>query len=196
MMRKSMDAKTELEGLLAFLRDYISADHETEVARYTERDQKEYLTRIRHLEQFFVNVSTGLSASLPEFDDEERAIFTAKAARLVPRSLFKVKKWQHPREGVLYQAYLGSPTPAKQKGYLTSVLVKKVRGDFKIVGRYAVCLACFATGRHGGKRCPDCSAPGWDYREGLKLKTFGKLQETLRLEAPTNPAFLSEYESD
>jgi hypothetical protein len=192
-----MSNTAEMDELLAFLRGYVAADHEVDVAQYTERDPKEFLPRIRRLEQFFAEgVSTGISASLPEFDDEERAIFTAKAARLVPRSLFKVKKWEHPREGVLYQAYLGSPTPAKQKGYLTSVLVKKVRGDFKIVGRYAVCLACFATGRHGGKRCPDCSAPGWDYREGLKLKTFGKLQETLRLEAPTNPAFLSEYESD
>jgi len=191
-----METKAQFEKLLTFVHAYVSSDYETEVASYTEHDQDAYLKRIRHLEQFFAGVSIGHSASLLEFNDKERRLFTAEAARLIPRSIFKIKQWRHPSEGVLYQVYLGSSTPTKTKGYGQSFLIRRADGGFKIVARYAVCRACYGTGKHDGKRCPQCYAPGWDYIEGLKLKSFGDLQETLRLEAPTNLKFLPEYESD
>lgn len=187
----------DLDAVVAWLHSYVAADHETEVARYVEHDQQTYVALIRNLERFFTGeVSTGLGASLPTFDDDDRELFRAKADRLIPRAIFKVKRWEHPREGVLYQAYLGSSTPARQNGYHQSLLVKPMAGEFTIVARYAVCRSCFATGQYDGKRCPDCSAPGWDHREGLNLKSFGDAQATRHLEAPTNPAFLPEYESD
>jgi hypothetical protein len=187
----------EMEALLALLRTYVIASHETEVALYTERDPNAFLPRIRRLEQFFANgVSAGISASLPKFDDEERAIFTSKAARLVPPPIFKVKRWNHPREGIFYQAYLGSSTPAKRTSYFESLLARKQGDGLKIVARYTVCLACFSTGQHGGTRCPDCDALGWNYLEGLKLTSFGAPEETRHIEAPTLPAFVPEYDSD
>jgi hypothetical protein len=193
-----MSNTVDMEPVLDFLRSYVTASYETEVARYTEQDPKVFLPRIRRLEQFFAKgVSTGISASLPKYDDEdERAMFTAKAARLVRGAIFKIKQWKHPREGVLYQAYLGSTTPAKHTGYLESLWVKKQDDELKIVGRYTVCRSCFATGQHGGARCPDCNGLGWNYLEGLKLTSFGTPEQTLRIEAPSFPPYLPEYNSD
>lgn len=187
----------DFDAIVAWLRRYVAADHETEVAQYVEHDQQKYVALIRNLERFFSGeVSTGLGASLPTLDDDDRELLRAQAHELIPRAIFKVKRREHPREGVLYQAYLGSPIPARQNGYHQSLLVKPMAGQFTIVARYAACLACFTTGLYDGKRCPDCSAPGWDYREGLNLKSFGNAQATRHLKAPTNPAFLPEYESD
>ena len=193
-----MSNTVDMEPLLGFLRSYVTASHETEVARYTEQDPKAFLPRIRRLEQFFANgVSTGISASLPKFDDEdERALFTAQAAQLVPPAIFKIKQWNHPREGVLYQAYLDSSTPAKHTGYFESLLIRKQGDELKIVGRYTVCFACFATGQYDGSRCPDCSGLGWNYLEGVKLTSFGTLEQTLRIQAPSFPSFIPEYNSD
>jgi hypothetical protein len=187
----------DFDAVVTWLHSYVAADHETEVARYVEHDQQRYLALIRNLERFFSNgVSTGLGASLPALDEDDRELFRAKASRLIPHVIFKVKRWEHPREGVLYQVYLGSPDPAKQNGYHESLLVKPTAGHFTIIASYTACLACFTTGLYAGKRCPDCSAPGWDYLEGLNLKSFGDAQATRHLQAPTNPAFLPEYESD
>jgi hypothetical protein len=187
----------DLDAVVAWLRSYVAADHETEFAQYVEHDQQKYVALIRNLERFFSDeVSTGLDASLPALNDDDRALFRAQADTLIPRAIFKIKRWKHPQEGVLYQAYMGSPIPARQNGYHQSLLVKPMEGQFTIVARYTACLACFATGLYDGKRCPDCSAPGWDYREGLNLKSFGNAQATRHLQVPTNPAFLPEYESD
>jgi hypothetical protein len=110
-----MSNTVAMEPLLEFLRNYVTMRHETEVASHTEQDLKSFLPRIRRLEQFFAKgVSTGISASLPKFDDDdERAIFTAQAAQLIPQPIFKIKQWKHPQAGVFYQVYLGSSTPAK-----------------------------------------------------------------------------------
>jgi hypothetical protein len=195
-MRTAMNDSTEMDMIVAFLQRYVAADHEADVGQYLDRDPAEFRSRTRRLEDFFEDARTGIATSLPEFDDEDREIFRDTAQSLVTRRVFKVKRWIHPVHGSLYQGYIGSPAPAATSGYLVSLVIKKISGDFKIVGRYAACLACFATGQYDGKRCPDCSAPGWDFREGLNLTSFGDAQETSHLEAPTNPAFLPEYESD
>jgi len=192
-----MKPENETDRAVAFVRDFIRADLETDVAR-NMTDAAEYSRRLQALKEFFASdVSPGHPLVIStELDDDVRTALEAQARGLKPRVLFKIKRWLHPREGTIYQAYLSSTAPSKTKGYFESLLVKGHDGRFRIVGRYSVCRACFASGKHGGKRCPDCYAPGWDYREGLKLKTFGKAQETQRFEPPTNTAFLPEYEAD
>jgi hypothetical protein len=189
--------KNNIDGAIAWLERYVAANHETEVAWYRERDQQKYRPLIENLRRFLAGgVSTDFGVLLPERDADARDRSDATSAQIVPRSIFKVKQWDHPREGRLYQAYLGSPTLAKRKGYLESLIVMVIDGEFKIVGRYLVCRTCRATGRVGEQRCPECSAPGWDYLEGLNLESFGTAQATRHLETPTNSAYLPEYESD
>ena len=69
-----------LDAVVAWLHSYVAADHETEVARYVEHDQQTYVALIRNLERFFSgDVSTGLGASLPTPDDNDRELFASAA---------------------------------------------------------------------------------------------------------------------
>jgi hypothetical protein len=193
-----MTKPVTMESVLEFVRSYVTATYETEVASYTEHDQDAFLRRFRRLEQYFAKgVQTGIPASLPKYaDEEDRAAFTAKAGRLVTPLIFKIKQWRHPEHGVLYQVYIGATTPAKHTGYGKSLLIAPRDGELKIVARYTPDLACFATGQHAGAPCPDCRGLGWEYLDGLKLPSFGTPEQTLRIEAPSWPKFAAEYERD
>lgn len=186
----------DMDRVVGFVREYIAADLEAERAGGVDND--EYLRRLQALKAFHdKGVGPGQPLVLSdELSQAEREQLAMQASKLRPRPFFKLKRWKHREQGILYQAYLGSSTPSKKKGYYESVLVKDVGGTLAIIARHSVCGACFATGLHAGKRCPDCEAPGWRYVEGLNLTSFGEPEVTLRFEAPTNTTFLPEYESD
>jgi hypothetical protein len=187
----------DLDAAIEWLHEYVSADFKAQRARFLEPDAQQYSLLARHLQDFFSSdVPSGLSIGRPELDEETLAVFKAQAANARTRPIFKVLQFKHTRHGILYQAYVASPTASIRTGYFESLLVTKIEGDFKIVGRYLACSACFATGNQAGKRCPDCSAKGWDFRQGLRLKVFGKLLDFRRLQAPTNPNYLTEFDSD
>jgi hypothetical protein len=85
---------------------------------------------------------------------------------------------------------------AKYTGYGESKLVAPLDGELKIVGAYTPDLACFATGQHAGKPCPDCRGLGWKHLDGLKVTSFGTPEQTLRLRAPSLAQYAAEYERD
>lgn len=189
-----------MKRLLKFIDDFIKADFETD---YESNffDQKNYSIKLNNLKKFFSkDISPGHQSVLTSPDvleEEEKTIFQEQARRLVPRILFKIKKWEHPKEGNLYQVYLSSTQNTDEKTYFQSLIAKETKGKFYFVGRYSICYTCYATGIHNGKPCPDCSGRGWEFREGLKLKTLGGgKQEIFRYQAPERLEFNKEYESD
>ena len=189
-----------MKKFLKFIDDFIKADFETE---YESNffDQTKYAVKFNKLKTFFSKeISPGhqyVLTSLDLLDDDEKKIFQEQAKSIIPRTFFKIKKWEHAKEGTLYQVYLSNTTNSAEKGYFQSLIAKEVKGKFYFTGRYSICYACYATGVHNDKSCPDCSGRGWEYREGLKLKKLGdKKQEVFKYQAPGRKEFMKEYESN
>jgi hypothetical protein len=199
----------------SFMHDFLRADFEAIYESNfsyggTALEPEKYSSALKKLEGFFakgLNCSGHqLHISTPQveailamnIDPETKKKLRIKELNIVPRRLLKIKKWEQ-ENNIFYQAYITNHSGKIEKqGYHQSFIINEENGNFSIISYYSICFDCAdGTGLVRGKICAGCNGLGWVHREG---KTFARLggdhQEVMRIEPPTDPDFIGEYNSN
>ncbi|MDQ2807417.1 MAG: hypothetical protein M3Z04_10985 [Chloroflexota bacterium] len=186
-----------MDQVVEFMRDFIKAEHATQLVLYTESDETVLLAKLDQLEAFYApgvepSVKAPVARDAAYFEQAKKSLATVQ-----PRVLFQIKHYKHPKMGDLYRCYLSENIRAGDKAsYFANLYVADRKGQLQIVSQYLICLDCDGTGRIDGKRCPECKGKGWDYFYGVRIANPGELIEVRKLHKPDNPQQLAEYEAE
>jgi hypothetical protein len=126
----------------------------------------------------------------------------ALAERFRRRDLFQLKRLKHPEQGDLAIGYAGETStalpPPFSSGYKYLYILRPQGDSWAICAHYTPCFACMSLGCNpDGAVCGPCEGLGWEHLFGLDLKSWGSVEETLKLLAPREPApHQQEYERD
>lgn len=190
-----------MDEVIAFLRDFIASDYEARLASY-QPDRAMHDEKRRKAESFLDPetgaISLGLAfAWVDEKDDPEGANAIPQIiARKQPSILFLVRRYNHPVFGDLHRAYIDRGERARSTGYLWSLYVARTPRGLKIIARHGKCLTCRGSGQLDGEPCYQCGGAGWNDLGGEAIGDPGPVVEVRRLEAPTDPQSLADYERD
>lgn len=190
-----------MDEVVEFIRRFIEKAHEAERAAYLP-DRAEFDARLRDADSSFdqtagalgLNIAWGYKddATDPEMADAGRQAL----ARMRPAILFLVRRYAHPVFGDLYRAYIDSGTKKRQTSYLYNLSVARRPDGLKIIARQGKCLTCRGSGQLDGEACYQCGGTGWEDLGGEQLGDLGPAVEVRRLEAPTDPQSLADYQKD
>lgn len=185
-----------MDEVMAFLREYIEKEYEAERASFTERDEAKFTERLVALHPYYEgNLRTGLSRPI-EFTDAEWERRRAKAGEVIPRNLFQVKRYRHPRFGDVYRAYVSFTKTYGAGTCNYSMFVREIDGALKVFALYHMCHTCYGTGSDDGDACADCRGRGWTWATGHDFGgDFGSLVEVRKLQPP-GPRCLPEYDAE
>lgn len=185
-----------MEKMIEWMNDFIADDHGVTLARLTERDHEKYCQLREALLPFYCE---GVDDGQYRHPDQDEETFQINAVRVeqgkvVPRALFQIKRYRHPRWGDLYRAYLGPdelfPRPPI---YDQNLFIAPVDGRFKII-------AVYKFNRFPERRREKFIIDNglcWNYRSGEPIKTLGALQETLKFQVPDDRhGALKEYNAE
>lgn len=177
---------SDMDGVIDFITRYVQAEHEEQVASYTERNYSRYKKAQKAVEAFFApRVTSGFSRTAFE-SDLYFAQYAPKAERLSARTLFLVRRYAgDPTHGDLYRAYL-SGNHKGDDGYDRNVYVAMGDGAWRIVAVYGL-------DREDEEEDDEL---WWDRMRGSKLRDLGPAVETRRLAPPAPPLHRAEYDGD
>ena len=193
----------DMKAIVEFLQRYIQHDYETRLASYTETSDQDFQRIVDGFDQFYssdervyAHVKRG---NFEGMDEETRAKMQSMAKRVVPRVLFLVRKYKHPKLGDLFRGYLSdnvSYGPDSLNGYSQAVYVAPTGEGPRIISIDDVCADCEGKGTLYDETCSDCKGSGYKHRQGKNISKPGKLLEAFKLQAPTEPVSLADYESE
>jgi len=174
---------SDMDEVIEFVARYVLAEHEEQVASFTERSYPRYTRTQKAVEAFFApRVTQGFSRSAFE-SDTYFAQFAPKAERLAARTLFAVRRYAgDPSYGDLYRAYL-SGNHQGDAGYDRNVYVARLEGAWKIVAVY-------------GLDPDDEEELWWDRMRGAQLHDLGAAAETRRLTPPSPALHRAEFDGE
>jgi hypothetical protein len=191
---RDMDMKEVVE----FLQRYIQQEYEVIMAKYTELDYNAFQKKIPEVDQFYSS-EDGIYYSLTrprEMSPAEWEEMAAAGKALRPRVLFQVKKYKHSKLGEVCRAYLSGEKPSAQGRFMQLVSVAGTEEGMRIISMDRMCLSCGGNGKIGDAPCKTCKGVGFQHAEGRKLGKLGPLLENNRLQAPTHPKSLADYEAE
>jgi hypothetical protein len=184
-----------MDEVIGFIKQFIQAEYEAEVARFSEPDYDVFSEKAERVDACYVpdlygTVSRPMSLPAAVFEKMKR-----QAAEVTPRVLFEIRQYQHPKLGALYRCYL-SDRRRRPEGtsYFDNKFVASTEEGLKIIASYERCDACQGSGKVDGERCRECELEGWRMGAGAKLRALGPLVERRKLTPPTDPQDLPLYE--
>jgi len=184
--------------VIEVLRQFTRRDHEARLALYTEPDPETYQRKVAEVEQHYAleeGVYTGFSHRR-QLSEQWHRTRDKMGKRVTQRVLFQVKKYESPEFGELFLAYLSGEFKHDQDGYAQRLVLTQTKAGLRISSVDGLCLSCTGRGKIGEEQCSACGGRGWEHGSGRKLGTLGQLVETYKLQAPTDPTSLAEYESE
>lgn len=192
-----------LDEAVDFFQRFIQAEYEMAVAAYSEPDSQRYARKLEAFEQLLKGVRTR-DARVRGVDDLELGILgddwfeTGKRIleRYRPRTLFQVKHYTHSELGDLFRAYVSEPDAFMGKAYSASFYATQVEDTLRVISLYFICDECEMTGTVQGAPCPECQGTGWRFMEGRRIGPPGTLVGVRKLQPPSRPEQLKEYEAE
>lgn len=188
----------DMNDVVDWLQRFTRCTYEAQVAAYSpELDDDTHARRFAALDQFYAleeNVHVGISRGR-EMSDDGKARSASMRARLVPRVLFMVKKYQAPGAEELYRAYVGGSFKHDVGSYAQALTLAQTPRGLRIVAVDGNCMNCRGRGKVDGEPCGDCGGTGWEHESGRKLGDLGAPVEVRKLQAPTDSVSRADYES-
>jgi hypothetical protein len=184
-----------LDDAVTFVRNFARA--ELEAIQMSEDKKRDTLDWWRHLLPFFgAGVPAGLS----------------HGAKPVERTLLQIKRYQHPKQGEVFRAYVSGNEAGVPLDYSFALYLAVDKGPgLKIVARALGCGVCGTSGKLSaqvasvknlvaGGKCYGCKGSGWiklpggwGTKQGFSHLRPGKLLEVRKLTPPTQPECLADY---
>jgi hypothetical protein len=190
-----------VDEVIAFVQDFIAREYEARRA-CCQPDRSVFEDKRREAESFFDQEAGSIGLDMAwNWASEKEDPDLAKAlpqilARMRPDILFLVRRYRHPRWGDLYRAWVDGGTQRRRTSYLLSLFVARTPRGLRIIAKWGTCVTCRGTGVLDGEGCPECGGTGWEFAGGEQLGELGPVVEVRRLEAPTDPQSLADYERD
>ena len=173
---------SDMDEVIAFVTQYLQAEHDEQVASYTEKNYSRYQKTQKSVESFFApRVTQGFSRTAFE-SDLYFSQFAPKAEKLQPRPVFLVRRYGHAEHGDLYQAVLGGDHKGDDT-YARALFVARQDGALKVVAIYAL-------------DDDEEDVVEWVRYRGLRLQHLGAVHEARRLSPPAEPLHLEDYGRD
>jgi hypothetical protein len=187
-----------MDEVIEFARRYIALSFEHSRAMWQIKDDREYQKVLAELDAMFAVPDGSGEGRSPGLSPEKLAKYAHDyaASAHVPTLLFQVKEYEHPKLGRIFLCYFSILTrdaDADVTAYHLGYWVQRTKDGLKFISLTDYCPACHATGVFQGKKCPECHGAGWNHRDGIKIGDPGKLVAVRKLEAPTDPDSLEEY---
>jgi hypothetical protein len=180
-----------MDDIIAFLKAFATADLAARRAVCAAAPDPEFDAKVRALDAFYDQSQGPMGFDEIRPPNADPAVLAQSLGRVAPRIVFLIRRYRHPAFGDLWRAYVSTGTAASVTRYFESLFVGATDKGLRIVARRRVCFAC--GGR--GDACSTCGGSGWEPAGGAALGDLGAPVETLRLEAPTDPVSLKDYES-
>jgi hypothetical protein len=186
-----------LDAAVEFIRDFITAENAALHAQYTEHNQAAFDKKLDRLKEFYAD---DVAPDVNDPGERDAAFFKESAESLdsvKPRLLFQVKRYEHPKLGDVYRAYVSNNTRSGKKSlYFANLYVAGKGKERKIIANYVLCRNCAGLGKVDGKKCPECKGDGWLWAGGTHMPKLDKPVEVHKLHAPDKPEHLAEYEAE
>jgi hypothetical protein len=186
----------DMKDVIEFLRRFIHHDCEARLASYTEPDAEAFQRKVDEVERFHApeeNIHSGFSRG--ELSEQWHEMSGKMREKVVPRTLFMVKKFPQPEPDGLYRAYLSGGFKHSRKGYEWRLTLSATPNGLRIMSIDRLCLNCMGSGQTAGDPCQECGGKGWQHASGKRLEVLSQPVEVFRLQAPTHPVSLADYES-
>jgi hypothetical protein len=184
-----------MDDIIAFLKAFVAADLAARRAVYAARSDADFDAKVRELDAFYDQRQGPMGFDEIRPPNADPAVLEESLRRVGPRIVFLIRRYRHGEFGDLWRCYVSSGVTGAVTRYFESLFVARTDKGFRVVARWRICLACRGAGESGGQTCAMCAGDGWEPGGGGELGDLGAPVETLRLEAPTDPVNLKDYES-
>lgn len=173
---------------------FATALYEAMIAKYTEREEEIFRSKVRQVAQF---LGSDVDVMLARPSSPNNRWFTVgkemvQSGTIVPMRVLQIKEYQHPTLGALFRIYASSTLNPTHKplDYATNFYVAATRGALKIISRYDNDILPQESSRivAGGL--------SWMHYGGMALDTLGSLIRVRKYHPPHSQAQLEEYESE
>lgn len=193
-----MERNTMIEEVNKFIDDLLSVEYATFISMYTEKDQKKYLDQYEKLKNFYVEYVSheGFIWDREEHEVEEminnRLDYTGKK---IKRTCFQIKEYDNEEYGKIYRCYIGMNTKGLSDFYINNYwqnyFVAKVAGQYKIVSKYILKKRIDEM-----KKLSTDLNKSWHHIDSDEFKALGKPTAILKIESPTHPVEIAEYNAE
>lgn len=182
-----------IENVYGFMDAFATALYEATVAKYTEREDEPFRTKVRQVAQFLSHDVDVMLARPRSPDDRWFSVGKemVQGKTIVPMRVLQIKEYRHPSLGTLFRVYTSSTLNPTHKplDYATNFYVSVIDGSLKIISRYDVDIL-----PQEGARLVD-GGLSWMHYGGVVLDMPGSLIRTRKYQPPHSKAQLEEYES-
>jgi hypothetical protein len=169
----------DVNDFLEFIEGFIAEEYQNWVSAYTERNSSIFEKSVKDFKSkyydgdFYIDIKRKNSVDKIWFDN---AIGFLRGTQ--KRIIFQVKKYLLVKSKPLYSAYLSSADSGGDT-YFLLVFCTKTENSFKIVSSYLT--------DHEGY---------FDYHDGVEFDELPEPIKVIKLQPPTDPADLEEYNSE
>jgi len=186
-----------MDAVIPFIREFIRAEFEARRAMFTENDDAVFAACVQAADRFFDSRAGGTDIGRPpglsEAAKDPDSLEAAALDELRLRTLFIVRQYHVTEYGDLFRGYVSSGMKARKSRYFHSLFVARSAIGLAIIGRWGICVTCWGSGTVDDRPCPTCVGSGWEPAGGMQIGQLGPVLDTRRLEAPTHPLSLADY---
>ncbi len=183
-----------IEKVKEFIGELLEIEYKTTILYYTEKDQNVYQESHNRLKSFFEDY---ISPEISSRKNPETPLSMGQSAleNIIKRVCFQIKEYGNEEYGKIYRCYISYNYNGKSEvnklKYWQNYFVAQINGDFKIVSDYTK-----KSGMDEKNKFPVDLNKSWDHIDGDKISIPGKPTAVLKIQPPTHPVELSEYNGE
>jgi hypothetical protein len=167
-----------IDSAAEFVRSFIEKEYKVHLAQHDATPEAEYEARKEAAEAYldistaiYINFYRGEITNVKKWLRENKDTLES----ISPRTLFKIARYEHPKYGQIFAAYMGGEYNYTQNAFHDLFFIKQVEGKLLIVSHY------------GGR---------FEYWSGDEFEKLGKPVEVKEFEKPKDLASLVYYSKE